>query len=88
MKEFPALLKALAEVPAELNTRLACYWTLLTACRVGEMRFATWGEIEDDKQWAIPAARMKMKPRPPGPALDAGAGRAQGCRGDPRNPRR
>ncbi len=61
VKEFPALLKALAEVPAELNTRLACYWTLLTACRVGEMRFATWGEIEDDKQWAIPAARMKMR---------------------------
>jgi integrase len=61
VKEFPALLKALAEVPAELNTKLACYWVLLTACRVGEMRFATWGEIEDGKQWAIPAARMKMK---------------------------
>ncbi|MBL0289114.1 MAG: hypothetical protein IPQ15_00020 [Betaproteobacteria bacterium] len=25
------------------------------------MRFATWGEIEDGKQWAIPAARMKMR---------------------------
>lgn len=61
VKEFPALLKALARVPAELNTRLACYWTLLTACRVGEMRFATWGEIVDGKQWAIPAARMKMR---------------------------
>jgi integrase len=61
VKEFPALLKALAKVPAELNTKLALYWVLLTACRVGEMRFATWGEIEDGKQWAIPAARMKMK---------------------------
>ncbi len=60
LKEFPALLEALAAVPAEANTRLACYWTLLTACRVGEMRYATWGEI-DGANWIIPAARMKMQ---------------------------
>jgi integrase len=60
LKEFPALLKALAKVPAELNARLACYWTLLTACRVGEMRLATWGEI-DGNEWAISAERMKMR---------------------------
>jgi integrase len=60
LKEFPALLKALGNVPAELNTRAACYWTLLTACRVGEMRLATWAEI-DGGEWIIPAERMKMR---------------------------
>jgi integrase len=60
LKEFPALLKALGNVPAELNTRLACYFTLLTACRVGEMRLATWSEIDGD-EWIIPAERMKMR---------------------------
>ena len=59
---FPELLRALGEVPAELNTRLACSWVMLTACRVGEMRFSTWAEIDDDgKTWRIPAERMKMK---------------------------
>ncbi|MBK8740155.1 MAG: tyrosine-type recombinase/integrase, partial [Betaproteobacteria bacterium] len=50
----------MAAVPAELNTRLAFYWLLLTAARTGEMRFATWGEIEDGKLWRVPAERMKM----------------------------
>lgn len=60
LREMPALLKTVASVPAELNTRLAFYWLLLTAARTGEMRFATWGEIEDGKLWRVPAARMKM----------------------------
>lgn len=58
--EFPALLKALAEVPCELNTRLAMQWVMLTACRTSEMRFAPWSEIDGD-HWIVPAARMKMK---------------------------
>lgn len=61
LKEMPALLKALARVPAELNTRLALYWLLLTAARTGEMRFATWDEVEDGKLWRVPAVRMKMQ---------------------------
>jgi len=60
LKEMPALLEAINNVPSELNTKLAFYWLLLTATRTGEMRFATWGEIEDGKLWRIPAARMKM----------------------------
>lgn len=37
-------------------------WITLAACRTGEARFATWGEIDlDRKVWAIPAARMKMR---------------------------
>jgi integrase len=34
----------------------------LTACRSGEVRGATWAEIDLDKAlWVIPAARMKMR---------------------------
>ncbi len=58
--EFPALLKALAAVPCELNTRLAMQWVMLTACRTSEMRFAPWSEIEGE-HWVVPARRMKMK---------------------------
>lgn len=59
-EEMPALLAALAAVPAELSTRLAVYWVLLTACRTGEMRFAPWSEISGDT-WIVPAPRMKMR---------------------------
>ena len=58
--EMPRLFRALAAVPAELNTKLAAYWLILTASRTAEMRFATWGEI-DGQRWRIPASRMKMK---------------------------
>ena len=35
---------------------------MLTAARSGEVRFATWDEIDTtDHVWAIPATRMKMK---------------------------
>lgn len=59
-KDMPALFKAMAAVPAELNTKLAFYWLVLTAARTVEMRFATWGEI-DGNLWRVPAARMKMR---------------------------
>ena len=60
LAEMPKLFKALAAVPAELNTKLAFYWLVVTAARTGEMRFATWGEIHGAR-WRIPAERMKMK---------------------------
>ena len=56
-----ACLGTLAAVPAELNTKVALYWLILTACRTGEMRFATWGEIDSGKLWRIPPSRMKMR---------------------------
>jgi integrase len=59
-KEMPALFKAVAAVPAELNTKLALYWLILTATRTHETRFATWGEVHGG-QWRIPAERMKMR---------------------------
>jgi integrase len=60
LREMPRLFKALAAVPAEINTKLACYWLILTATRTVETRFACWHEIHG-KQWRIPAARMKMR---------------------------
>lgn len=50
-------LKAAANYPI---TALAIDWLFLTACRTGEMRGATWEEIDlKTKRWTIPADRMK-----------------------------
>lgn len=39
----------------------ALEFVILTACRSGEARLATWDEIDLEKRlWTIPAARMKM----------------------------
>ena len=39
----------------------ALEFTILTAARSGEVRGATWGEIDLNKKlWVIPAERMKM----------------------------
>lgn len=58
-----------AEVPAfvadlrgkaETTGRLALLYTILTAARSGEVRGATWGEIDlDAGSWTIPGKRMK-----------------------------
>ncbi|MEO6823710.1 MAG: integrase arm-type DNA-binding domain-containing protein [Nitrosospira sp.] len=42
------------------NGSKALEFAILTACRSGEVRFATWEEINlKDKVWVIPAERMK-----------------------------
>lgn len=60
LSEMPAMLRAVAAVPAELNTRLAFYFLLLTCARTQEMRFATWGELRGAK-WELSPERMKMR---------------------------
>lgn len=43
------------------TTKLALKFTILTAARSGEVRGATWDEIDmENKLWKIPAERMKM----------------------------
>ena len=43
-------------------TQLAFEFLILTAARTGEVRFATWDEIDlDAATWTVPAARMKAK---------------------------
>ncbi len=48
---------------AGLSTKLALEFLILTAARSGEVRLATWDEIDLDNgpTWTIPASRMKMK---------------------------
>lgn len=41
---------------------LCLEWAILSACRSGEARLATWDEIDlKEMVWTIPASRMKMK---------------------------
>ena len=47
---------------ADLSTKLAFEFLVLTAPRSGEARGATWDEIDlDAKLWTVPANRMKAK---------------------------
>ena len=45
---------------ASLSAKACLRFVVLTACRSGEARLATWGEIDlDAREWRIPAPRMK-----------------------------
>ena len=57
-EELPALM---AELEATVSLgRLALRFAILTACRSGEVRGATWAEIDlKQRIWTIPATRMK-----------------------------
>ena len=58
IKELPKFVSRLREV--ELISRLAFEFLILTATRSGEIRKASWSEIDlDEKIWIIPAERMK-----------------------------
>ena len=47
---------------ASVTTRQAFDFLVLTAARSGEVRLATWNEMDlDERVWTIPAARMKAK---------------------------
>lgn len=66
IKHFPALpWKHIGQFMAELRKRQGmgarCLeFMILTACRSGEARFATWDEFDlGSKTWTIPAERMK-----------------------------
>ena len=67
MRALPhgAVADALATVrasPAAVTTKRAFEFLVLTAARSGEVRLATWDEMDlDAGVWAIPAARMKAK---------------------------
>ena len=44
------------------TTRLAFEFLVLTACRAGEVRLATWNEVDLELgAWTVPARRMKAK---------------------------
>ena len=55
-------LEAVRASGAGLSTKLAIQFAVLTAARSGEVRGATWAEIDAEAGvWTIPAERMKMK---------------------------
>lgn len=56
--EIPAFLAALPDAPS--IGRLALRFTILTAARSGEVRGATWAEMDlEARTWTIPGERMK-----------------------------
>jgi len=62
LKELPQLLRALDASNSQALTRLAVKFIGLTFVRTSELIGARWDEIDlDEKQWRIPAERMKMK---------------------------
>jgi integrase len=60
--ELPEFLQTLSTGDVHPTTKSAIQFTILTAARSGEVRGATWEEIDFEKRlWSIPAERMKMR---------------------------
>ena len=60
--QIAAFVAAVRARQAESMAALMLEWIALAACRTGEARFATWSEIDLDRNvWEIPAGRMKMR---------------------------
>ena len=58
--EVPEALRIVEASRSSLAVKLAFQWVVLTACRSGEARGATWCEIDEDARlWVIPGDRMK-----------------------------
>ena len=58
--DVAAALAKVRESKAHRSTVLALEFLVLTAARAGEVRFATWCEIDTDAAaWTVPAERMK-----------------------------
>lgn len=56
--DVPAFMRRLAEIDG--MSALTLRWLILTACRSGEARGMTWGEVDMDTAiWTIPGSRMK-----------------------------
>ena len=60
--EVGAALARVKESRAYKGTALALEFLVLTACRSGEVRLATWDEVDlESETWTVPASRMKAK---------------------------
>ena len=56
----PAALSAIEESRASKSAKLCFRFVVLTACRSGEARLATWDEIDREAEvWTVPSHRMK-----------------------------
>ena len=61
-QEVPAALRKIQGTGAWLGTKMSFAFLVLTAARSGEVRGATWDEIDiETRLWTVPAERMKAK---------------------------
>ena len=61
-REVPGALNKIRESTADDVTKLAFEFLVLTAARSGEVRLATWSEINmSERKWTVPAERMKAR---------------------------
>ncbi len=71
-KEVPAALEVIAASRASLSAKACLRFVVLTACRSGEARGATWDEVDlEAREWRIPAERMKTEEEHRVPLSDA-----------------
>lgn len=71
-RDVPAALETIAARNASIAARACLQFVILTACRNGEARGATWAEIDlDARLWRIPASRMKSEREHVVPLSDA-----------------
>ena len=60
--EVGAAVKKISSSTAWVSAKLAIEFLVLTAARSGEVRLATWDEVNlGDAVWTVPASRMKAK---------------------------
>ena len=61
-REVAAAIHTVQDSQAGLGTKLAFEFLILTAARSGEVRLATWAEMDvEARVWTVPAERMKAK---------------------------
>lgn len=71
-QDVAAALATVEASRASLAAKLCLRFVVLTACRSGEARAATWSEIDEDARlWVIPAERMKTGAEHRQPLCDA-----------------
>lgn len=59
-REVAAALETVRRSNAQMSTKLALEFLVLTAARSGEVRMMTWDEVDDEERlWTVPASRMK-----------------------------
>ncbi len=60
--KVPLAMEKVRQSTADPGTKLAFEFLVLTAARSGEVRLATWDEIDwDERKWTVPAEHMKAR---------------------------
>ena len=73
--EVAAALDVIATSRASVSARACLRFVVLTACRSGEARLATWAKVDlEAREWRVPAARMKAAAEHRVPLSDAALG--------------